>query len=45
MKPTATAAQAELAMRMLRRPVMDAGRYDRVWRSVHALAGTYEMAP
>jgi hypothetical protein len=45
MKPGATAAQSDLALRLVRRPPVDAARYDRVWRRVHALAGAYEMAP
>ena len=31
---------------MIRKPVVDAARYDRVWRdSVYALQGLYEMNP
>ena len=44
-KPAATAAQAELALEMIRRPAFDAGRADRVWRTVHALKDAYEMNP
>ena len=45
MKPSTTAAQMELALRMVRKPAVDGERYDRVWRTVHALADAYEMAP
>jgi hypothetical protein len=30
---------------MIRRPAFDAGRADRVWRTVHALKDAYEMNP
>lgn len=41
----ATDAQAEGALALVRRPVADDDRYARVWKSVHALAGAYAMAP
>jgi acyl-CoA dehydrogenase len=45
-KPSSTPAQMELCLKMIRKPVVDAGRFTRVWRdSVHALAGLYEMNP
>jgi acyl-CoA dehydrogenase len=45
-KPSATDEQARFAMRMIRRPVHDQGRYDRVWREhVLPLNGAYEMRP
>jgi acyl-CoA dehydrogenase len=43
-KPATTAEQADFALRMIRRPVLDAARWDGVWRgSVLSLAGAYEM--
>ncbi len=45
MKPSSTTAQMEHALRMVRKPAVDPARYDRVWRTVHALAGAYEMNP
>jgi acyl-CoA dehydrogenase len=45
-KPATTADQADFALRMIRRPVVDAARWDGVWRgSVLSLAGAYEMRP
>jgi len=44
-KPAATAAQVELALKMIRRPAFDAGRAGRVWQTVHALKDAYEMNP
>jgi acyl-CoA dehydrogenase len=44
-KPAATPAQAELALKMIRRPAFDAGRAGRVWETVHALKDAYEMTP
>jgi acyl-CoA dehydrogenase len=44
-KPASTPAQMELALRMIRKPAFDAHRYQRVWRSVHALKDAYEMSP
>ena len=45
-KPSTTDEQARFAMRMIRRPVPDPGRYDRVWREhVLPLNGAYEMRP
>jgi acyl-CoA dehydrogenase len=45
-KPSATDEQARFAMRMIRRPVHDPARYDRVWREhVLPLAGAYAMRP
>jgi hypothetical protein len=44
-KPAATAAQVELALKMIRRPAFDAGRAERVWKTVHALKDAYEMNP
>jgi acyl-CoA dehydrogenase len=44
-KPAATALQAELALKMIRRPAFDAGRAGRIWQTVHALKDAYEMNP
>jgi acyl-CoA dehydrogenase len=45
-KPSATDEQARFAMRMIRRPVHDPARYDRVWKEyVLPLNGAYEMRP
>jgi acyl-CoA dehydrogenase len=44
-KPAATAAQVDLAMKMIRRPAFDAGRAERVWKTVHAMKDAYEMNP
>jgi acyl-CoA dehydrogenase len=44
-KPSATEAQMALCQAMIRRPVVDHARYQRVWKSVHALSGTYAMNP
>jgi acyl-CoA dehydrogenase len=43
-KPSSTTRQMELCLRMLRKPVVDAGRFDRVWEQVHALKDAYELA-
>jgi acyl-CoA dehydrogenase len=45
-KPTATEAQQAIALKMIRKPVVDAARYERVWSTyVYALKGTYTMNP
>lgn len=45
-KPSSTPAQMELCLKMLRKPIADTARYQRVWRdSVYALRGAYEMNP
>jgi len=45
-KPTTSTAQAEHCLRMVRRPVIDAGRSARVWEHhVFALHDAYEMNP
>ena len=31
-KPSSTPAQMDLCLKMIRKPVVDAARYDRVWR-------------
>ncbi|MFJ4658487.1 acyl-CoA dehydrogenase family protein [Nocardia sp. NPDC088792] len=44
-KPAATKAQQTRALDLVRRPVADQGRFDRVTAQVRALAGGYEMNP
>jgi len=45
-KPSASPAQQELCLQMIRRPAVDAGRFDRVWtRRVFSERDAYEMRP
>jgi acyl-CoA dehydrogenase len=45
-KPSTTAAQMDYCMKMIRKPVVDEARYQRVWEDhVYALKGVYEMNP
>ena len=44
-KPSATAQQMEYCLKMVHKPAVDEGRYERVWREVHALKDAYEMNP
>jgi acyl-CoA dehydrogenase len=44
-KPASTAAQMQHALGMIRKPAFDAARYERAWRTVHALKDAYEMSP
>jgi acyl-CoA dehydrogenase len=45
-KPATTTEQARFAMRMIRRPVFDPARYDRVWKEhVQPINGAYQMRP
>jgi acyl-CoA dehydrogenase len=44
-KPGSTAAQMDYCLKMIRKPVVDAGRFGRVWQEVHALKDAYEMNP
>jgi len=45
-KPSATQAQMDFCLKMIRKPIVDNARYDRVWKnSVMALNGAYEMNP
>lgn len=45
-KPSTTAAQAEACLRMVRRPVADPARSERIWaEKVHALRDAYVMRP
>jgi acyl-CoA dehydrogenase len=45
LKPACTPEQAAAALTMVRKPVADPPRYERVWTSVHALKDAYEMNP
>jgi len=42
-KPSSSSRQMELCLRMLRKPVVDLGRFNRVWEQVHALKDAYEL--
>jgi acyl-CoA dehydrogenase len=45
-KPDSTAKQMDLCMKMIKRPVVDAERFNRFWEQhVYALKDTYEMNP
>ena len=44
-KPSSTGAQQDWAMAAIRRPVIDADRFGRVWQQVKAYDGAYEMRP
>jgi acyl-CoA dehydrogenase len=44
-KPSSTAQQMEYCLKMVHKPAVDEGRYDRVWREVHELKDAYEMNP
>jgi acyl-CoA dehydrogenase len=45
-KPSSTPQQMDYCMQMVRKPVVDEARYERVWREqVYALKGAYEMNP
>lgn len=45
-KPSSTQAQQDLCLAMIAKPVVDAERYEQVWREhVLALADAYEMSP
>ncbi|ORV09226.1 acyl-CoA dehydrogenase family protein [Mycobacterium celatum] len=44
-KPSSTAAQQEWALSAVRKPVVDADRFDRVWAQVRAYDGAYAMRP
>lgn len=45
-RPGTTPAQMEHCLRMIRKPVADPARYERVWREhVYAQHGVYEMNP
>ncbi len=44
-KASSTEAQQAWALEHLRKPVVDGGRFERVWSQVEGLAGAYEMRP
>jgi acyl-CoA dehydrogenase len=44
-KPSSSELQMEHCLKMLRKPMVDEGRYQRVWQEVHALKDAYEMNP
>ena len=45
-KPRSTPQQMDLCLKMLRKPVEDAARFERVWKeTVHPLKDAYEMKP
>jgi hypothetical protein len=44
-KASSTKAQQSWALEHVRKPAAGPDRYDRVWRQVRGLAGTYEMRP
>jgi acyl-CoA dehydrogenase len=43
-KPSSSPLHMELCLRMLRKPVVDAGRFTRLWEQVHALQGACELS-
>ncbi|MDP6978916.1 MAG: acyl-CoA dehydrogenase [Myxococcota bacterium] len=45
LQSSSTEKQMAQCRKMLRKPVADSARYDRVWESVRALDGAYEMSP
>ncbi|MBI3214675.1 MAG: acyl-CoA dehydrogenase [Mycobacterium sp.] len=44
-KPSSTAAQQDWAIAAVRKPVVDAGRFGRVWEQVRAYDGAYATRP
>jgi acyl-CoA dehydrogenase len=44
-KSSSTAAQQDWAISAVRKPVVDADRFDRIWDQVRAYDGAYEMRP
>jgi acyl-CoA dehydrogenase len=44
-KPSSTQAQQNWALAAVRKPVLDAERFNRVWQRVKAYDGAYEMRP
>ena len=44
-RASSTDDQQAWALAHVRKPVVDAGRFDAVWERVRALAGAYEMRP
>ncbi len=43
-RPSSTAQQMELCLRMLRKPADDPARFQRVWEQVHRMKDAYEMS-
>jgi acyl-CoA dehydrogenase len=45
-KPSSTSQQMDLCLKMIRKPIVDAARFGRIWQdSVYALRDAYEMKP
>lgn len=44
-KPSSNDTQMACCLEMIRKPVSDQARYERVWQQVHALKDEYEMSP
>jgi len=44
-KPSSSETQMASCLKMIRKPVWDEARYQRVWQQVHDLQDEYEMAP
>ena len=44
-KPSSSETQMACCLKMIRKPVLDVARYQRVWQQVHGLQDAYEMAP
>jgi acyl-CoA dehydrogenase len=44
-KTSSTAKQMELCLQMIRKPVVDTGRFGRIWESVYLLKDAYAMNP
>lgn len=45
-KPTSTELQMDLCLKLIRKPITDDVRYQKIWQEhVYALKGTYEMNP
>jgi acyl-CoA dehydrogenase len=44
-KPSSSEKQMASCLEMIRKPVLDEARYERVWTQVHDLQDEYEMAP
>ena len=45
LQASSTETQMAQCQKMLKKPVADSARYDRVWESVRELDGAYEMKP
>ncbi len=44
-KPSSSETQMAACLEMIRKPVSDQGRYERVWQTVYDLKDEYEMSP